>query len=287
MSAESEYLCPSCGGTFYWNTVKFAGQCWKCLYKLRGPKSFKDVFGSDPPPKGSSLFQDAVRSKAEWVPATESGEAMRYLEGRNVPPSLAGEVGIQWTGSEVACPIRSPFKGRPVTWMRRSIHKSGWYADKIEKQLYWFGSDHKHKPNRPLYLVEGVFDLLSPGLWGKGYALLGSNLSAPLFRHIASKGHNFVILWFDPDYTGRRKAEILRASFESVGILTRVVHGWLDDLRDPGKYNPEEARSMINTAILTKCPTPPKPEKTTYNPDDYKIIDGVQKKLKIRAIGQE
>jgi hypothetical protein len=244
---EWVYTCPECGGSkkLWWNPGRAVGHCFKCSLKITGLVQFRRLLKTLPPT--TPAYQPVERSPTltEWLPAEQSPEAMAYLQSRNVPLSLCREIGIEWAGHEIRFPIWSPLN-EAREWVRRSLYESGWLTDRINKGLYWFGKP-KEVPEQ-LILVEGVFDLLTPSLWGYGCALLGSNLSVDLECYLIAHPPKTITLWLDADLAGFQKGEKLLTRLRNWHPSVWLVHGWRCDPRDPGEYSPKEARRMLRYA---------------------------------------
>lgn len=164
-----------------------------------------------------------------------------------------------WDGYQLYFPIRSPFEtSARVEYVRRRIDQPGWMGDKIPKGTHWFCSG---RIPYHFTLFEGVFDLLSPGFWNYGAALLGANLTQQLetwlIDHYQRTGNpGEITIWFDYDETGVKKGAALEARLSKWHPCVRRVHGWLFDFRDPGDYRLTEATLLRREALAQGCPTP-------------------------------
>lgn len=98
-----------------------------------------------------------------------------------------------------------------------------------------FGLRFLPKDLRRIVLVEGIFDVLTPGLLGQAVALLGTKLRdshLACFRHL---GIDKVYVWMDSDEPGRRAAEEIQSQLFHWGIGAEIVR--CDS--EPGDLHPE------------------------------------------------
>ena len=187
-------------------------------------------------------------------------EAISYLDNRGLSIHDAKDIGVMWDGYQLYFPICSPYdKTVKVEWVRRRIDQPGWMGDRIDKGTHWFAwTDHiVHH----FTLVEGVFDLLAPGLWRYGAALLGANLTAELEMYLLHHYENTgrpgeITIWFDADETGIKKGAAIEERLKKWHPNVRRMHGWLFDFRDPGDYRPGEATRLRVASIEQGVPTP-------------------------------
>lgn len=258
-SGNQEYVLRcKCGSKFTWNIQMRTGHCWGCklvisnlsiLYKNFGP-------GTHDPPAQQPITRTSRQSNL--VSVEEAPEILEYLASRRVSKSLALNVGIQAdpVTSTVYVPVTSQLLNEPPFWMYRSIREGsfGWMAPpQTPKSAYWFGYPQYHqcrevheglqnKPHPPI-LVEGIFDVLSPGLWGWGVALLGSKLS-PLLEAFLGAVHTEVWLWMDNDGPGRIAQKTIAGQLSAIGV--RVVEiQYPDDRKDPGSYTLDETTAIL------------------------------------------
>lgn len=257
---NKEYRCPKCAGTFHWHTRRLTGHCFRCGFKLGGTKNFVTTFGEKPPEPGDALFKEDILPFGDMVPATESAEARGYLHQRGVAPQYLEQAGVEacYHNGAVYFPIWSPVGpvGSVSTqWMWRRIDQPGWMAQRMHKGLYVFGAKSvvkRLKSESIVYLVEGVFDLLSPRLYDSGLALLGSEMSPQLQRWIRSVANptGTIFIWFDGDSTGKGKGRKLQEALSVWHPNVRLCNGWKDDPRDPGQYGWQEASDLITQVLF-------------------------------------
>lgn len=249
-----------CGKRFSWNTITLRGQCFKCKLAARGEKSLQRLFGPQTqavPDRPQHQFRPVTIGRANsgpFIQAENSTEASQYLLSRGVGLPLMKEIGVLYSQDRVWFPISSPM-GLAPSLMGRDITGLAtipWKAFTIERSKYVFGRTPPGSTSRVI-LVEGIMDLVSPGLWGKGFSLLGSHPSLDL---LVKLGNNYkeIILWLDPDQAGR----------EGTTYVTSVLRGWFPSLKlgfvnsnktvggrlaDPGEHTPEEAAVLLAEVV--------------------------------------
>lgn len=217
----SEYVfeCPSCGGSkFFWNISRRKGFCFHCKVKVGSAASLHRLLGLEVPEqeKASTVErrQQSLQEVSEKVPVWGT-EAEAYLITRKVRPDLAAEIGMLYEPGrrKIHAPIWSPV-GLPRSFKSRSVvpGEKGWMSRSGDPAVgYLFGDPPKRNP----VLVEGVFDVLTPGLWGTALALLGSMLYTPIEWWIA-RTFPEVTLLLDPDAVV--KAKKIEHSLVSFGV---------------------------------------------------------------------
>lgn len=245
---------------FWWNAQKNVGLCYRCDFRLGGIANFIRVFGHKPPEPSEGLGDPILSSPPpNFRPPFTCTESAHYLLNRGVDQKLAEEIGVQWDGYQLWFPIRSPYDASVrVEWVRRRIDQPGWMGDRIDKGTHWFCGD---RIPYHFTLVEGVFDLLAPGYWMYGAALLGANLTDELemwllhnYEHTGSPGQ--ITIWFDPDETGVKKGASIEERLKRWHPDVKRIHGWLFDFRDPGDYRLGEASQLRVEASQQGVPTP-------------------------------
>lgn len=248
--ASRKFTCPQCGHrNFSFDTTKLVGQCFSCGTKGAG-KVWLDKLGG---------VQEAHRPRTVHAdfeaPALRAptGEALSYLATRGVGKGLAESAGIKWDGTYLYFPIWSPFGG--TSWVRRALTQKVYYSDAPPGVPYLFGK-RDIKDRIQCVLVEGVFDLLAPGLWGGGFAILGSNIDGNLERWLRAQHFGELVLWLDADETGFKKAHTLHPRLQQWHPNVVRVHGWCFDTRDPGDYRVPEGRELIHAAKVQGVPLP-------------------------------
>ena len=261
-AGKREYIipCPRCTKKFSWSLTKTAGQCFSCKFVINGIAEFYKYFPVD---EGGVEFQAPAPQTRypddnEFLPAFERNEAATYLMGRGVSKEVAEHVGILATSSRIYVPCYSPFGGKQPMMMSRSIlpGQKGWMAPTgVDKSKYWFWQGIRH---RCLILVEGIFDVLTPGLNGFAVALLGSKLGADLEVNISRIPLNKVLLWLDPDEPGVLASKRILGQLRAYGLQAERVGSYMPVVThagklemvfipapEPGSCTPEKAREIL------------------------------------------
>lgn len=233
-----EYIltCPECHkpGKFSWNAEKWGhaqqgvGQCFSCGLAIEGQRSLLRLFprteSSDTPQPGG--YQQTLRkpsSCSSYIPALDDVECTEYLEGRGVYGDLTIACGAlrDIATRRVCFPIYSPLPGNhPTMLMSRSIvlGEKGWRSFPGGKGNYIFG--RLPPAGGEIILVEGVFDVLSSGMWGRAVALLGKTMSSSLQWYVL-ENYSSVVIYLDPPEICEA-AEVLRLELEEKNCYWRA-----------------------------------------------------------------
>lgn len=268
-----EYIipCPKCGKKFSWSLTKSKGHCFSCKFACRSVSEFRehfplddrDVYLSDQSDVSpTSVYGRVLEDADALVPAYQRYDAAVYLTSRGVTKEIAERVGILATQDRIHVPCRSPLPHRHPIFMSRSIvpGQKGWMTARgVDKSNYWFDGNHAIEltadGEKPLILVEGIFDVLTPGLLGRAVAVLGSKLSVGMESWLArmhGRGCGRVLIWFDPDDAGELGAKAIMAKLRTYGCNVERVGGWShENLRrfvsapEPGSCTPAQAREIL------------------------------------------
>lgn len=222
----TEYIfeCPSCGQPkFFWNLRKNAGYCFRCDLKVGSSSYLRRLLGQAIPEQEKVVAPEPVTAKRflEKVPVGGT-PAEVYLASRLVPVALADKIGFLYEPEtqRIHAPIWSPLKGSPPSYKSRSIvpGQKGWMSRKGDGGGYLFGeAPAGNRMEESVVLVEGVFDVLTPRLWGRALALLGSQLLEGVEWWLA-RTYRKVILLLDPDEPGMGKAKNIEGRLVRWGI---------------------------------------------------------------------
>lgn len=231
--SEYVFTCPSCGNPkFFWNVRGGRGYCFRCDLKVGSAAYLRRLLGTAIPEQEKIVEPEVVAQKRflEKVPVRGT-PAEIYLASRLVSVDQAEEIGILYEPEtqRIHAPIWSPLKGLPPSYKSRSIvpGQKGWMSRKGDGGGYLFGaSPKKASMDGSVVLVEGVFDVLTPGLWGRALALLGSQLLEGVEWWLA-RTYGKVILLLDPDEAGTKKAK---------GVESRLVRWGMPVENLTGKY---------------------------------------------------
>lgn len=111
-------------------------------------------------------------------------------------------------------------------------------------------------------LVEDVFDILTPGLWGVGLAYGHRGLTQDQERWLIKQCFGRIIVW--SDHVSERHTELvarLRShprpdnSIPSLIVVSAV--GWAFDQRPPCEYGLQEALDLFSWCQALDCALPP------------------------------
>ena len=127
------------------------------------PPDFEELQGRRRGPQVVPYPEDWLASfpRAQVFP-----EAMQYLEGRGVPGEMVGRLDLRFDTSKrrVCFPVRDweyrlvGLHGRDITGTSYPYHAYLNPATSAFNKVVWYG-EHWLKPERPVLLVESVFDL--------------------------------------------------------------------------------------------------------------------------------
>lgn len=242
MTNELQYLyCEECGKhKIFYNVAKEIGWCHFCkrvVYK-------KELGGYGHGP--DYLFDPEVSTHAvpNYPFAWWCDPARKYLVNRWVSELDSYRAGIRYDGERMAIrvPIHSPAKELPQAYQTRGIYEGGhWYTEAPNRADYCFGWPYLGD-RKEILIVEGIFDLLSPGWLGLGISLLGSAISDTLVLAI-SQQFNSVLLWLDPDAAGRKGTNKVGAALREAGVQVSDISSGIE----PGDMGPDHplAREVV------------------------------------------
>lgn len=148
--------------------------------------------------------------------------------------SLTSRISYSESSDEIWIPIHPLCSPYPMAWMRRNIEYGGWRAsDGMRKAHYAFGHEAIPMDRRNVVLVEGIFDVLSPGLHGYSLALLGVHLSGTQLAYLVNRFDSFLV-WMDPDKPGQVAASKIVRKLELYGKTAVVFNPGVE----PGDMGP-------------------------------------------------
>lgn len=259
--AGKEYVlnnCPGCSkkGKFYWNVFKLEGCCFSCGIVIKGWREFRKHYpdlDENAPEQGRQPVRNngPERLPGSLIRADRSCEASDYLLSRYVDKDLADIANASYNPetAELVFPITSPEPGMPVSWVKRRISPEGQWivAPGTTRSKYAYGWDYIPKDREQVVLVEGIFDVLSPGMLGYSVATFGITLSLDLLAWVNSR-FRYVWLWYDPDASGDKARENISFALRAWGIR----HSILRTPTDPGACRDQEfLRKLKNKLTLS------------------------------------
>jgi hypothetical protein len=217
--------CPDCDKEkLYYNVSKEIGWCHYCS------KVFTKI-NTD----GENLSWSATPGKDSEL-AVFNDEARRFLESRGVTELDMVTLPIKWDGEQLIFPIHSPAPEFPPRKMRRLLDWGKWLVEKgIDRKFYCFGIDVL-RPAKDVILVEGIFDVLTPGFHGYAIAILGTQLHDTLLVWLEMNREK-VYLWLDPDEAGMKATRVIRKRLELAGVDVEEIKAG----REPGDCNRDDA----------------------------------------------
>lgn len=237
-SGEAIYICPDCGKPkLSWNASRGLGRCFTCD-KGYNEVTFGRLLGKELTSDSPKVSWRRPTPSAGYAEAWENPQCRAYMQGRGVGQEVTEACGALYADSQVHFPVWSPF-GQPPMMMRRSIlpGEKGWRSFPADKAGYLFGA---WPESGVVVLVEGVYDVLSPGLWGRAVATLGKAVSFDMAMWIAANSKR-LFLWFDPDEAGILGA--VHTSFLFADILGQEVT--VIRAKEPGSCTPAEAEEIL------------------------------------------
>lgn len=216
----------------YFNQSKGIGWCHYCKRTVRR----KDVSVDEQSDFLLEMFLPGGFRSTDRALAGESSRALQYLCSRWVDAALANQVGILYSYERdaISVPIHSPALEFPRSYQTRSISPGGhWYTEAKERKEYCFGLPWIPPNRKEILLVEGIFDVLSPGWLGYAIATLGTTLSDTLCLFLASR-FSFIHIFYDPDMAGRSGSGRVLHQIRMAGCMAECVRASIE----PGDMGP-------------------------------------------------
>ncbi len=213
---QDEYCCDYCPNPecqrekkFHWNVEKEIGRCFVCgywinnWYKLK--EAYKDVDFSTVLFAERKPIVHTTCSSNFLINAWDHKKSREFLSNRRVGELICRENKILYHPQEnkLYVNLKPISPDLPDVFLSRRIQtESKWYVKKATKGIYYaWGWEKFANSKKNVLLCEGIFDLLSTGLYKKGMALLRSDLNDIWFMWLR-KHVNKVTLWFDADKAG-------------------------------------------------------------------------------------
>jgi hypothetical protein len=253
-----EYLfnCPQCYQSgdkpkFSYNVVVHKGHCFACGAGCGTEQGLRMLFSrvegrEVDTPTGGTLRK--MYDRGVFLPVGQVAEAHDYLLKRHVAPQDALEAGALWQLPRIHFPIWSPFSGNPLMTIGRDTRpdaKVRWSAFPGNKSKYLFGKIPK---GGEVVVTEGIFHVLSSGLWGQALALLGKVATVDMVVWLL-KNFTKITLWLDVHEESGRHAQ--GELLEQLNIFRTLTPWKVDILQVPcyhqelGACTPEEAADVL------------------------------------------
>jgi hypothetical protein len=222
--STNEYftICPHCKGeSYYYNVHKETGWCFKCE-KSTGKNYVPEALGGHNAAlsaairtvheKETEVFYEGLKQAVAITGVDrKTQDAVEYLLSRRISIDTAHKAGLLYNSSNrcLYFPVNSPVPKHPTQYIHRNIDDKIYKSQKgLNKKMgFVFGLRHV-KQTEKIIIVEGPFDVLSPGLLGHAIALCGTQLF--LTTNFWLSDFKEVNIWLDPD--AEAKAEHIRES---------------------------------------------------------------------------
>ncbi len=238
----SEYrdYCPKCGHlAYHWNEHKRKGYCHFCEYKSIKPKDNTEVVCL--PYLIEKYYKKGIPIPELYPDAFECDESFRYLASRNVDIAPTWDINhaikYDMENKKIYYPIYPVAKEYDKSWIYRHVYGTQ-YNTLIElekkKAGYVFGLPYLYY-YPTIVVVEGVFDVLSPGLDGYAIALLGTRMFESTAIWI-KQNFKRAVIWLDPG--AEQKAKVIANTLRDYGMETY----WLKRHSEDEKHDPGECR---------------------------------------------
>lgn len=259
-------ICPACGGIdkLYWNPRLALGYCFGakpvvCHIRVVGWQQFIDLHNGNLTSisrverrAGEVASGGELEMRSLWVHhAWDSPIAHQFLTSpeRRISELIARFLPI-WHLPALKLiavdldPVSPEFP--PAFVYRPEDGKNKWMAlPTVRMANYCFGLQAWAREPSPILVVcEGVFDVLSTGLYSKAIAVMGSKLRTPLacWLNLAYRNKPFIaITWTDADRPGEVADKQFAAALKGWGIPSISLR----TPKDPKWYSPDETRHLI------------------------------------------
>ena len=229
---------PACGKFehFSWNVLKKVGHCFVCDCIITGEYNMmKATKGLGEylylPPLGKDYQHLRERGEFHYSNAWDDEKAREFLKARGIDESLARAVPFAFSPEDRVTSVQ--VEGISPEFPPYSVYRftdnedSFWILPKKSQSAYYgFNVQRFSQSKKGLVLMEGIFDVLSSGLYHYGVALCGSTLGDKVINawctwlelH-ASK----VAIWFDPDKAGAKGSKEIKKQLDIWGIPNKII----------------------------------------------------------------
>lgn len=249
---EFWFKCPNltCGVTASWNVIKEVGNCRKCGRVFKEPP--EELGG-----KLSTRSRDFVLSSTKYSDGFSKHHvaidynnpahinAINYLlsDKRRISEETCKAAKLRYVPGveEIFFPITSPLmNAKPSYWRRKIFEKSYKSLPGVKKAEYGYVFGLEHVQQRDVViLVEGPFDVLTPGLLGYAVGLLGVEIPLNIILWLGD--FKKVYCYLDPDaYDASKKWKYKLSQAYDIPIET------VNYYKEPGDCTEEDV-SFINS----------------------------------------
>lgn len=269
---KGEYVtdCPCCGGRrkLYWNPSRGLGHCFgsvcietdSAARRVVGEAAYQALFGdvdygpaivAVPPKMMPATAARPERTMDKELCAWDYPVSRAFLsgplpQGRDLTEQQVRAAPLGGDGHKIWVQLDPLSIGYdPVTFERRADGSGKWLPPRtgINKAYYTFGlRAWQNSGIASVVLVEGVFDVLHPGLYRRAVAIMGSSFPEALSACLARADRLVqAFYWPDPDPAGWAGAKAAVKSLAGWGVPCTVVGEGLN----PKFATPEQAREML------------------------------------------
>ena len=264
VTGSSEYLCDECPACFkekkfYFNLEKGMGECKSCHIAVHNWGQFRKLFDgkldiSAAWRSGCKSIQTKVVSKTDiQLRDYKPFEAQRFLNQKGV---TSDKDLFKWDPDKklLLTEIQPWSPEYPVEYLRRHItYKNSKWIHFTGTHTSRYGYGLSQHCGSTVIWVEGVFDVVVPGLLGCAVALLGTVFREDCAAWAKKKGIKRHVVWLDPDdagVNGAKKAAKLLTYYGHRPIIIGPKKEFdeeivLDCDKEPGDFSPEELASQL------------------------------------------
>lgn len=260
--AEIILFCEECGKRkIYFNTVEKIGWCHYCKRVITAKEAGQ--LGVD----NSTWTTIRINEEVELIPAAEDERCVSFLAQRfiSIPECYRAMIMYSPARDRLYFPISSPSPELEKAYHTRTLKPEGkWITTAKERSNYCFGLQWIPKEIKEIVLVEGIFDILSPGWLGYGIATLGTVLSDSLLLYISSR-YQRVTVWYDPDEAGVKGAREVSRKLHYAGVDVISV----DASFEPGDMGPQHPKAILMREYLNEV------SRDSRYPHPFKALPGL------------
>jgi len=225
---EYRSLCPKCQRmAFFWNVRKNTGWCFACETPFFHRPSEVEGYHDDTHYVEEININD---SDITYQFEEPNQEIKNYLNSRRI---CADKYYVfRYKNNTIYFPVESPSPEFIQGWIYRKIDNkfySSCFGLRKKTGGYVFGLSKLTRNNNYITITEGPFDILSPGLFGYGISLLGTELFETTEYWLA-RNFDKILFWLDPD--AEKKA--IKYADKFAKIYNKQTAAVINHEHDPG-----------------------------------------------------
>lgn len=266
-SGTGEYIleeCPGCqkDNHCYYNVESNRGWCHSCKLVIKSFNHLKKLCGDlldvdDYITPWQDTSGPIFKFQKEYLPnAWDIPICRNTLIKRNVTEYEVRALNIMWMEEicSMVCltePISKELEegvwyraiqGWPNKWISRPFTKTKYYG---------IGQKFIPENKRNVLLVEGLYDIISPGFLGIAFTMFGTNMSDSWVRYIDKKKW-IVNFWLDPDTAGKEASKKMKQKLYdwSLPVGRDFVEEGLVGEREPGDLDRWDRRVIYIKNLL-------------------------------------